>query len=132
VLWRAQAGTAAPTAFLNVTAGYGVVYASNLPGTGANLICAFDAGTGAKAWQLSGPVWQMYTATPGAVFWSTVTAAGGQFGTGQQVLIASSAAAGTVARYPHLSHGRWQAAASQPFSAYQPHRCGAACHRHQR
>jgi outer membrane protein assembly factor BamB len=94
VLWRAQAGTATPSAFLDIVAGYGMVYASNLDGTGANLICAFDAGTGARAWQLSGPVWQMYTAAPGAVFWSTV-APGGQFASGQQVLVASSAAGGT-------------------------------------
>jgi outer membrane protein assembly factor BamB len=95
VLWRAQAGTATPSAFLDIVAGYGMAYASNLysNGTGAGLICAFNAGTGATAWQQVGQIWLMYTAAPGAVLWSTV-GPGGAWDTGQQVLVASSAAAG--------------------------------------
>jgi outer membrane protein assembly factor BamB len=95
VLWQAQAGTATPLAYLDIVAGYGMVYASNLHGTDTNagLICAFDAGTGSRAWQLSGQIWQMYAAAPDAVLWSTI-APGGAWATGQQVLAASSAASG--------------------------------------
>jgi len=93
VLWRAQDGPGTQGPLLSMAAGYGVAYASNLQDSGAGLVCAFDARTGARAWQLSCEVWQVQAAGPGAVFWSTVIA-GGAFGTGQQQLIASSAADG--------------------------------------
>jgi len=96
VLWRAQAGTATQLTSLDLVAGYGMVYACNTPGSGsgAGRVYAFDAGTGARAWQLSGELPQPQAAGPGAVFWITIIQAGPPAGSAD--IVASGAAAGST------------------------------------
>jgi hypothetical protein len=79
VLWRAQAGTATPSTFLGIAAGYGMVYAYNVPSPPkrASLACAFDADTGTRAWQRPSLQPQPQAVGPGAVFWSTITLTAG-------------------------------------------------------
>jgi outer membrane protein assembly factor BamB len=98
VLWRAQAGTSAQQGDLDVTAGYGMVYAGNtiFPASGpslvSSLVCAFDADTGTRAWQLSTGYAQLQAVGPGALFWTTTV--GAHPLTGAYEIVASDAATG--------------------------------------
>src|SRR5262249_36096926 len=77
-LWRAQVATATPFAVLDVAAGYGMVYACNVPAppSGAGLACAFDAHTGARAWQRPAVQLQPGAGGPGAGVWGAGTPRG--------------------------------------------------------
>jgi outer membrane protein assembly factor BamB len=104
VLWRAQAATATPLVFLDIAAGYGMVYACNVPAppSRAGLACAFDAHTGARAWQRHAVQLQPQAAGPGAMFWSTNTPEG------DAEIVASGAATGSTlwsfnSRQPNIS-----------------------------
>jgi outer membrane protein assembly factor BamB len=95
VLWQAHAGTATQMEFLDIVAGYGMVYACNAPATGATSVCAFDADTGARAWQLNSDLYQLAAAGPGAVFLG-VTVPGSGFTAAVGIVALGAANGGTL------------------------------------
>ena len=106
VRWRAQAGAATPLVFLDIAAGYGMVYAFNVmsPPSEASLVCAFHAGTGSRAWHGQHGQVQPEVVGPGAVFWSTITDAGTTQATGPARLTGSWT---RCTPRPERSAGRW-------------------------